>query len=100
MQPLTLILFAARTVLGLACVTTPFLCSSGSATPPAGSSPDPAMAAWFESLHQPGSERPCCSISDCRFTAYTERLGHFEVEIEGWTYVVSAQAVLWEVRSP
>jgi hypothetical protein len=70
------------------------------AAPPPNTAPNPALHAWFESLKQPGTQQPCCSISDCRFMDYKERNGHFEVTIEGWPYAVPDQAVLRMIGNP
>jgi hypothetical protein len=65
-----------------------------------GEMPDPTMHAWFESLRQPTSRAPCCSISDCHFTAYKDRNGHFEVTVDGWPYVVPESVIVRDNRSP
>jgi hypothetical protein len=70
------------------------------AAPPPNITPNPALHAWFESLKQPGTQLPCCSISDCHFTDYREKNGHFEVTIDDWPYVVPDQAVLRMGVSP
>ena len=77
-----------------------FLISIADAMPPENITPNPALHAWFESLKQPGTQKPCCSISDCRFTDYKEQNGHFEVFIDGWPYVVPDQAVLRLTGNP
>lgn len=64
------------------------------AAPPPGMTPSPVMEAWFKSLRQPGTQMPCCSISDCRFTQYQIRGGRFEVTIDDWPYTVPDQVVL------
>jgi hypothetical protein len=66
----------------------------GWAAPPPGAAPDPERRAWFESLCQPQTHQRCCSISDCRFTAHQLRDGHYEVQIDGWTYRVPRGVVL------
>jgi hypothetical protein len=43
------------------------------ARPPEGVVVDPALHDWYESLKEPGTTYPCCSIADCRPTEY--RLG-------------------------
>ena len=70
------------------------------ATPPADMTPNPALGAWFKSLKRPGSEHPCCSISDCRVTGYVIRNEHFEVKIDGWPYLVPDAAVLHDANNP
>jgi hypothetical protein len=44
---------------------------------------DPALAPWFESLKQPGSGAPCCSIADCRTTEFRHDRDGYEVLIDG-----------------
>ena len=51
------------------------------AAPP--DSPDPALAPWFESLRQPGTGAPCCSISDCRTAEIRQDRDGYEVLIDG-----------------
>lgn len=45
-------------------------------------SADPALAPWFESLRQPGSGAPCCSIADCRTTEFRQNHDGYEVLID------------------
>lgn len=70
------------------------------AAPPTDVPPDRPLEAWFKSLKQPGSQRLCCSISDCRFTAYQIRDGHYEVTIDGWKYVVPNESILRRMNNP
>jgi hypothetical protein len=70
------------------------------AAPPANVTLDPEMHEWFKSLAQPGTQKPCCSISDCRFTEYKERDGHFEIVINGWPYTVPDHVILRTIKSP
>jgi len=51
------------------------------AAPP--DSPDPALAPWFESLKQPGTGAPCCSIADCRTVEFRQDRDGYEVFIDG-----------------
>jgi hypothetical protein len=51
------------------------------AAPP--DSPDPALAPWFESLKQPGTGAPCCSIADCRTVEVRQDRDGYEVLIDG-----------------
>jgi len=44
---------------------------------------DPALAPWFESLKQPGSGAPCCSIADCRTAEFRHDRDGYEVLIDG-----------------
>jgi hypothetical protein len=71
-----------------------------SAVPPPDMTLDPTMHEWFESLRQPGTNLPCCSISDCRFTSYQERDGHYEISVDGWKYAVPDENVLHMTASP
>jgi hypothetical protein len=70
------------------------------ANPPENVAIDPAMSRWFNSLRQPGTQHPCCSISDCRCTGYEIHGGHFEITIDGWPYAVPDAAVLHRVENP
>jgi hypothetical protein len=70
------------------------------ATPPPGVVVDPQVGAWFESLRQPGTRSPCCSVSDCHTTAYKEHDGHFEIIIDDWPYIVPDAAVIQTARNP
>ena len=51
------------------------------AAPP--DNPDPALAPWFESLKQPGTGAPCCSIADCRTVEFRQDRDGYEVLIDG-----------------
>jgi hypothetical protein len=44
---------------------------------------DPALAPWFESLRQPGTGAPCCSIADCRTVEFRHDRDGYEVFIDG-----------------
>jgi hypothetical protein len=70
------------------------------ATPPPGVVPTPELEAWFKSLKQPLTHSPCCTISDCRMIDFTFRDGHYEVEIEGWRYVVPIETILDGAANP
>ena len=54
---------------------------AAAAAPP--DNPDPALAPWFESLRQPGTGAPCCSISDCRTAEIRQDRDGYEVLIDG-----------------
>ena len=54
---------------------------AAAAAPP--DTPDPALAPWFESLRQPGTGAPCCSISDCRTAEIRQDRDGYEVLIDG-----------------
>jgi hypothetical protein len=72
----------------------------GNAALPPNATPDPELQAWFQSLKQPLTGQPCCSISDCRFASFHMRGGHYEIEIDQWTYVVPDQAILHPAPNP
>jgi hypothetical protein len=67
---------------------------------PPGTTPDPGLHAWFESLHQPNSGLRCCSISDCHFVAYTVVDGHYEIIVEGDHYAVPAGTIVPNIENP
>jgi hypothetical protein len=77
-----------------------FHANVAAAAPPVNVTPDPALHEWFTSLAQPGTQKPCCSISDCRFTEYKERNGQFEIIIEGWPYIVPNHVILRAINNP
>jgi hypothetical protein len=58
------------------------------AAPP--DSPDPALAPWYESLKQPGTGAPCCSIADCRTAEFRQDRDGYEVLIDS----------RWKMSSP
>ena len=70
------------------------------ATPPPGVVPTTEMEAWFKSLKQPLTHSLCCAVSDCRFIDFTIRDGHYEIEIEGWRYIVPTETILHSAASP
>lgn len=70
------------------------------AAPPASVAPDPVLSEWFKSLHEPGTQRPCCDVSDCRFVAFVIRDGRYEVQIEGWRYVVPRSVIIQGITNP
>ena len=74
--------------------------SAADAAPPADGAPDPEMKQWFESLRQPGTGKPCCSVSDCRFVASTTRDGQYEIEIDGWRYRIPGGVVIEGLVNP
>jgi hypothetical protein len=76
------------------------LASPAVAVPPTNIVPSPGLEAWFKGLKQPVTKSPCCTISDCRFVDYMFRDGRYEVEIEGWRYVVPAETILDGIASP
>ena len=70
------------------------------AAPPADVAPDPVLRDWFHSLLEPGTKRLCCDLSDCRFVAFRIRDGHYEVDIEGWSYVVPPGVIIRGIANP
>jgi hypothetical protein len=50
------------------------------AAPPANA--DQSLAPWFQSLAQPETGYPCCSIADCRTVRYRTAADHFEAFID------------------
>jgi hypothetical protein len=63
------------------------LSQAAAAAPP--DSPDPALAPWFESLKQPGTGAPCCSIADCRTVESRQDRDGYEVLIDGrWKMLI------------
>jgi hypothetical protein len=45
--------------------------------------PNSALVPWFESLKQPGTGAPCCSIADCRTAEFRQDRDGYEVLIDG-----------------
>jgi hypothetical protein len=82
--------FAAATVLAAT--------GAAVAQPPANA--DPALAPWFRSLLQPGTEVSCCSVADCRPTEYRVERDHYEALIGGNWLAVPADKVLQRTDNP
>jgi hypothetical protein len=76
------------------------LVSPAMARQPPGTTPDPGLHAWFESLRQPNSGLPCCSISDCHFVAYTVVDGHYEIEVDGDRYAIPGGIIVSNIANP
>jgi hypothetical protein len=92
---------ASRTVTtGIVASLAVLTLGSSFAEPPETVAPDPELRRWFEGLRQPRTGRICCSVSDCRFVAFTIRDGHYEVLIEGRRYVVPNEAILKGITNP
>jgi len=71
---------------------------SAKAEPPPNA--DPALAPWYQSLHQPDTGVSCCSIADCRAADYRTNGGHYEVYInDKWT-VVPQDKILQRIDNP
>jgi len=68
--------------------------------PPDETTLDPELHKWFESLRQPLTALLCCSLSDCRIVPFDIRNGHYEVDIEGWHYVVRDGVVVPGIANP
>ena len=76
------------------------IASPSLAAPPADVVPDPALQTWFKALKQPGTKKPCCAISDCQFIAFAIHDGRYEVQIDGWRYVVPTETIIDGIASP
>lgn len=74
--------------------------SQAFAAPPENVAPDPELQAWFGALRQPATKRLCCAVSDCRFVLFRIQDGHYEVRIEGWSYVVPAETIIEGIVNP
>ncbi|HUZ75824.1 MAG TPA: hypothetical protein VMU87_22785 [Stellaceae bacterium] len=72
--------------------------SVGLARPPANA--DPALAPWYQSLRQPGTQVSCCSLADCRPTDYRTGANGYEAYIEGSWVAVPPDKVLRRVDNP
>ncbi|HEY1796538.1 MAG TPA: hypothetical protein VGG57_10500 [Stellaceae bacterium] len=55
---------------------------------------DPALHGWFESLRQPGTGVPCCSVADCRPTDYRLATDGYEVFLDNKWVRVPAQRIV------
>jgi len=58
------------------------------AAPPPGA--DLSLAPWFQSLAQPDTGYPCCSVADCRTVQYRAVADHFEAFIDRRTFGADA----------
>ena len=61
---------------------------------------DPALAPWFRSLLQPGTQVSCCSIADCRPTDYRTDGNRYEALIGGKWLAVPPDKVLDRTDNP
>jgi hypothetical protein len=43
---------------------------------------DPALAPWFQQLHQPNTGALCCSLADCRPTSFRQNPDGYEALID------------------
>lgn len=60
------------------------------AKPPPGADPDSPMAAWYQSLAQPETGYPCCSVADCRPVQYRTVGDRYEAFIDRKSFGASA----------
>ncbi len=58
------------------------------AKPPPGA--DGSLAPWYQSLAQPNTGYPCCSVADCRTVQYRAVADHFEAFIDRRTFGADA----------
>jgi hypothetical protein len=82
--------FAAVAAVGAA--------ASAIAQPPPNA--DPALAPWFRSLQQPGTNLSCCSIADCRATEYRIVHDHYETLIGRHWLAVPPDKILQRTDNP
>lgn len=69
--------------------------------PPQGVILDPAMSQWFETLQQPRTRFPCCSIADCRAVQYRQSVdGGYTVLYQGRWYRVPQGVILRGQSNP
>jgi hypothetical protein len=61
---------------------------------------DPALAPWFQSLRQPGTNMSCCSIADCRETDYRTVGDHYEAFVQGRWLEIPPDKVLNRTDNP
>jgi hypothetical protein len=71
---------------------------SAGAAPPAAT--NPALESWFQNLLQPGTQLPCCSISDCRITTARDTDQGYEALIDGRWVAVPTERVLDRMANP
>jgi hypothetical protein len=62
--------------------------------------PDPALAPWYRSLLQPGTNYPCCSVADCRRADYRITGNRYEVRIDGKWLPVLPSKILTRTDNP
>jgi hypothetical protein len=90
----TIVRFSALLVVVL------LFASAALGAPPDDTALDPELHKWFESLRQPLTAMLCCALSDCRFVPFEITNGHYEVDIEGWHYVVRDGVVVPGIANP
>ena len=58
------------------------------ARPPEGVPVDPMLHDWYESLREPGTGYPCCSVADCRPAEYRMSADGYEALLdEAWVKI-------------
>ena len=68
------------------------------ARPPEGA--DPALHGWFDSLKQPGTGMPCCSVADCRPADYRLASGGYEALLDNTWVRVPDNRILRGLSNP
>jgi hypothetical protein len=71
---------------------------TGHAAPPENAGP--ALAPWFESLKQPGTGIPCCSIADCRPVEYRLATDGYEALLDARWVRVPDDKILRGMSNP
>ena len=71
---------------------------SAAAAPPQNA--DPALAAWFRSLLQPGTSVSCCALADCRPTDYRITADHYEALVGGAWVAIPPDKILDRTDNP
>ncbi len=61
---------------------------------------DPKLAPWFNSLHMPSTQVPCCSMADCRTVMSRVVDGHYQAFIAGEWREVPDDRVLTRSDNP
>jgi hypothetical protein len=61
---------------------------------------DPNLHGWFESLTQPGTGMPCCSVADCRPTDYRLANNGYEVFLDSKWVRVPEERILHGLSNP
>jgi hypothetical protein len=77
-----------------------FLGTAGTAAAAPPPDPDPALAAWFDSLKQPGTGARCCSIADCRPSPYQQTAEGYRVLMNGRWRDIPPDKILQKTGNP
>jgi hypothetical protein len=85
-----------RAVLIVAAIAT--VATGSHARPPENT--DLIYGLWFERLHQPATDLPCCSISDCRPTESRVVGSRYEALVEGKWLAVPPETVVEATDNP